>query len=234
MRCHLRQVEILRSAAIMLKPGGHMVFSTCTFNSTENENTVAVFLREHPDFSLRPIHVPGLPQADSGMLRLMPHRFRGEGHFVALLQKSEGDHTSALSSAIFSKPEKNAISAFSDFAKDMNCNIMLNAQIGSRLFLLPSDLPPLDGIRVLRTGLHIGEMRGRIFAPDHALALAEPMQKAFDIDEPQAFAYLHGDVLPCDESMRGYYTVRYRGFPMGFGKATGGQMKNHYPKGLRK
>lgn len=235
-RCHRRQVQILSEAAKMLRKGGRMVFSTCTFNDTENENTVSVFLQEHPNFRLVPIDVPGLPESQSGMLRLWPHRFRGEGHFVALLEKQDAlpNEASIASVSALAMPDKTSLLPFSDFKNDLGLGIQPNVQQHGKLFQVPSSIPPLVGIRVLRFGLHIGEIKGKIFIPDHALAMAIPMCKVFKINDQQASFYLHGDTLPCADTLRGYYVISYNGYQMGFAKASGGQMKNHYPKGLRK
>ena len=232
-RCHERQMEILRSAAKMLRPGGQMVFSTCTFNSIENEGTIQAFFTEHPDFHLLPIQIDGLPEAPDGMLRLWPHRFPGEGHFVALLEKAEGESAS-IPSASLTAPQKNALAAYRDFAKQVCCGILPNVQQGDRLYHVPDGLPPLNGIKVLRMGLHLGEMRGRVFLPDHALALACDGMRGFAVEERQAVSYQHGDTLDCDEKLSGFYAITYQGYTLGFGKASNGQMKNHYPKGLRK
>ena len=232
-RCHERQLEILRAAAKMLRPGGRMVFSTCTFNSIENEGTIHSFLTEHPEFHLLPIDIAGLPPAPDGMLRLWPHRFPGEGHFVALLEKEEGEKPSIQPDSL-TPPQKTALAAYLDFANRMGCNILPNLQQGDRLYCVPEGLPLLKGIRVLRMGLHLGEMRGKVFLPDHALALAADSIRRFPVDERQAVAYQYGVTLDCDETLSGFYAITYQGFCLGFGKASNGQMKNHYPKGLRK
>ena len=234
-RCHERQVDILNSAAKMLRVGGRMVFSTCTFNDIENENSVFAFLKTHSNFKLLPIHISGLPDADTGMLRLWPHRFRGEGHFVALLEKTDAapEEASPVLSSDSAPPTKAEQAAFLLFNHELGFPVQPNLCQGNRLFSVPEALPPLKGIRVLRMGLHLGEIRGKVFLPDHALALALPAQKRFEIDNSAVVDYLHGDTLPCDETLRGYYAISYKGFQLGFGKASAGQMKNHYPKGLR-
>ena len=89
-RCADRQMEILAQAAKMLRPGGTMVYSTCTFNDTENEGVLKRFLALHPEFSLVPFALPGLPEAKDGYLHLYPHEMRGEGHFVSRLKKADG------------------------------------------------------------------------------------------------------------------------------------------------
>ena len=236
-RCHERQLDILAFAARLLRVGGRMVFSTCTFNSIENEGTIRAFLAHHTNFRLLPIDVPGLPSAPSGMLRLWPHHFPGEGHFVALLEKTGTypDEAPPVQPASLPVPQADAAAAYRAFAQETGCAVsQANATFGGRLLHVPTQLPPLNHLRVLRVGLQLGEHRGRIFTPDHALALCAPMKKQFPMDDSQALSYLHGDTLPCDESLQGYYAVTYKSFSLGFGKASNGQMKNHYPKGLRK
>ncbi|MBQ7455714.1 MAG: RsmF rRNA methyltransferase first C-terminal domain-containing protein, partial [Clostridia bacterium] len=163
-RCHERQITILRSAARMLRPGGRMAYSTCTFNETENEGTVTAFLAEHPDFRLSPIRIPGLPEAPGGMLRLWPHLFPGEGHFVALLEKA-GD-APAAATAPLPKPDRAAFAAWKAFCDETGCALSANAAWNGRLLHAPECLPPLDRLRVLRVGLHLGEVRGKLFLPD--------------------------------------------------------------------
>ncbi len=99
---------------------------------------------------------------------------------------------------------------------------------------MPEELPPLKGVRVLRLGLQIGEVKGKIFLPDHALALACPSLRTVPVTEDQARLYQAGQVLPVDEDLRGFYTPTLDGLNLGWGKASDGQLKNHYPKGLRK
>jgi NOL1/NOP2/sun family putative RNA methylase len=97
--CARRQAEILDQAARMLRPGGRLVYSTCTFNDVENERSVRDFLARHPDFAPEDFELPGVGPSHSGMLRLFPHRLRGDGHFVARLRRmGEGlpDKTSSI------------------------------------------------------------------------------------------------------------------------------------------
>ena len=234
-RCHMRQLEILRSAAQMLREGGRMVFSTCTFNSEENEETILAFLAEHPNFELVPIQVKGLPEATNGMLRLWPHRFPGEGHFIALLEKThDTSHTQRPAAGFLPSPGKAEENAFLSFCSEIGCKAQANAKLGNHLLQAPKTLPPLDHLRVLRVGLQLGELKGKVFLPDHALALTEPIEKRFELDTQNIIRYLHGDTLICPEEKRGYYVVVHHGYQFGFGKANNGQIKNHYPKGLRK
>ena len=86
--CADRQLEILEAAAKMLAPGGALVYSTCTFNDTENEGVLARFTAAHPEFALEAFELPGLPSGSRGYVHLYPHEIRGEGHFVSLLRKA--------------------------------------------------------------------------------------------------------------------------------------------------
>jgi NOL1/NOP2/fmu family ribosome biogenesis protein len=99
---------------------------------------------------------------------------------------------------------------------------------------VPGELPPLKGVRVLRLGLQLGEIKGKIFFPDHALALSCKGRRTWEISREDAAAYQAGQVLSVPEDMKGYYLLTFEGLNLGWGKASSGQMKNHYPKGLRR
>ena len=231
--CTGRQLHILHNAAAMLRPGGRLVYSTCTFNATENEGVIDAFLKEHPDFHLVPFSLPGLPDC-GGTLRVWPHLVKGEGHFAALLEK-DGD--AQKKQAVFSLPApgKQEITLTKAFLQDHIAEkINPNAVFAGKVISAPEELPPLKGVRVLRLGLQIGEAKGKIFLPDHALALACPSLRAVPVTEDQARAYQAGQVLPVDDALRGFYTPTLNGLNLGWGKASEGQLKNHYPKGLRR
>ncbi len=231
--CAGRQSRILHHAALMLRPGGRLAYSTCTFNAEENEGVIRAFLREHPDFHLVPFSLPGL-RSCSGTLRVWPHLTRGEGHFAALLERG-GDANKKQAVSSLPSPGKNETALTRAFLREHIAEeVCPNALFAGKVCAVPEDLPPLQGVRVLRVGLQIGEIKGRIFLPDHALALACPSLRALPVTEDQARAYQSGQVLPVDESLRGFYTPTLDGLNLGWGKASGGQLKNHYPKGLRK
>ena len=194
--------------------------------------------------------------------RVFPHHCDGEGHFAVLLHKQSGDPAPLRKEdkKKCRKPEKPsgskgkpnplslAVSLFEDFCREVMGGVpawisdTLPCLFGDKLYLVPKalcgDTDPteaLKGLRVLRAGLCVGTVvgldrgRGR-FEPDHALALAGG-NRALDVDHEAACAYLKGETIPC--SLRGWYTVSYCGLPLGWGKASDGVMKNHYPKGLR-
>ena len=241
--CADRQLEILHEAARMLAPGGHMVYSTCTFNDTENEGVLERFLQAHPEFALVPFALPGLPRAEAGYLHLYPHEMRGEGHFVSLLQK-RADAPAAPEPAkkkgkAAPRPAKaqEAIALPPVLAEGVSLGRLHSA--GGCLWSLPEglDIARLDGLRVLRTGLLLAHAEGRRAEPDHALAMALQPQEALrtaSLTREQALAYQAGEALDLGELPEGFTLMCCEGVSLGWGKQAGGLMKNHYPKGLRR
>lgn len=236
--CAQRQRQILDHAAAMLRPGGRLAYSTCTFNATENEGVVEGFLSAHPEFSLVPFALPGLPPCD-GTLRLWPHRVRGEGHFTALLEKKEDAPSprrpKAAPGAPFSPADASSRALADPFLRDHIADpLSVDADFAGHLVMLPEGLPPLQGVKVLRLGLQLGEIRGKFFLPDHALALACAPKRPLPVTEDEARLFQQGHPLPVSSALHGYYTPTWQGLSLGWGKASGGQLKNHYPKGLRR
>lgn len=251
--CADRQLEILEAAAKMLAPGGELVYSTCTFNDTENEGVLARFTAAHPEFALEAFELPGLPSGSRGYVHLYPHEIRGEGHFVSLLRKApdapgapenEEKPRRAVKPARgrgeqAKKAQQPAIVVPEDVLAPGVSFDRLHAAGGS-LWALPEgldDLSRLDGLRVLRTGLLLAHAEGRRAEPDHALAMAlTPCEAArtAELDEAQALAYQAGETLELGDLEPGYTLLTLRGVSLGFGKQAGGVMKNHYPKGLRR
>ena len=251
--CADRQLEILEAAAKMLAPGGALVYSTCTFNDTDNEGVLARFTAAHPEFALEAFELPGLPSGSRGYVHLYPHEIRGEGHFVSLLRKApdapgapenEEKPRRAVKPARgrgeqAKKAQQPAIAVPEDVLAPGVSFDRLHAAGGS-LWALPEgldDLSRLDGLRVLRTGLLLAHAEGRRAEPDHALAMAlTPCEAArtAELDEAQALAYQAGETLELGDLEPGYTLLTLRGVSLGFGKQAGGVMKNHYPKGLRR
>jgi len=241
--CATRQKRILDAAWQMLSPGGRLCYSTCTLNTVENEAVVRYMLENHADavsvpFSLSLEEGKTLEACD-GMLHLYPHQLKGEGHFVALLKKQgESERPDFDAAARMLTPvRKEQLAAYTAFCDSVKADLPKpNALFGECLLYCPP-LPPLRSIKVLRAGLQLGAMKGKLFFPDHALAMA-PMTNSgfpcFDTDAAGAEAYLRGETLPCADALSGFMLVRYQGLALGFGKASGGQIKNHYPKGLRR
>ena len=240
--CAARQKRILSCAVRMLKPGGRLVYSTCTLNLEENEQVVEDLLQNHPDLCRVPFTLPvgdgRTLEAPLGMLHLYPHQLKGEGHFVAVLQKADGDCEDLFRPAgeQLAKPQKQLLAAYDAFAKALGHLPRANAQMGDVLLFAP-DLPPLKGVKVLRAGVQLGTLKGKVFAPDHALAMALPCpyaQPTVALTREEALRYQSGEALAVSDDLSGYLLPTYQGLALGFGKASGGQLKNHYPKGLRR
>ena len=220
-RCISRQREILDNAAEMLAGGGSLVYSTCTFETGENEEQIAQFLARHSDFVLKEQHL------------LLPHEVRGEGHFATLLQKTQGDR---LGAPVFPHAcNRAAERAWTEFAQEFFLKVPEGAltAAGERLYLLPQGLPALAG-NVLRAGLELGSFDGKRFTPAHALAMAAKegdVRLCIPLSDADCVRWLRGETLPCEG--KGWGIVTWRSYPMGLCKAAGGTLKNHYPKGLR-
>lgn len=246
-RCAARQARILDCAYALLKPGGRLCYATCTFSREENEDTVAAFVARYPTMTLRPFTVPlgdgRVLDAPAGQVRLYPHLVAGEGHFTALMQKEPDSQPLPRASRLrqasqaLAAPEPTALSAYCAFRAQVAAAALpaANAALGGMLLCAPP-LPPLQGIRVLRAGLVLGQLKGKTFVPDHALAMAAPHYAlpTYSLAEHEARTYQRGEALPVPDRLRGYAAVTLHGLALGFGKASDGWIKNHYPKGLRR
>lgn len=250
--CAARQKEILDNAAVMLKPGGTIVYSTCTFSKEENEDVIEYFLERHPDFTLEE------------MERFWPHKVDGEGHFVAKLVR-RGCVDTDLKADRKTKKNKNSknrknetkpaltkenmklLSEFLDetISEDMAAWIKNSRLVmfGEQLYRLPDMEVDIKGLKVQRAGLHIGEFKKQRFEPSHSLALALKLSEAKNVvkltwDDPQTTGFFNGQsVMLSDEQTaeckKGWALVCVDGYPASWGKVNGAQVKNHYPKGLR-
>ncbi|MBR4710507.1 MAG: RsmF rRNA methyltransferase first C-terminal domain-containing protein, partial [Clostridia bacterium] len=192
-------------------------------------DTVAAFLARHPDFRARAFRLPGIDAPD-GMYTCWPHRLAAEGQFCALLVRA-GDGPAALRRAPLPPAERAAREALVDAVPGAAADAR---RFGDTLVAAPP-LPDLTGLRVLRCGLHLGVMKGRIFQPDHAwcVSAAPPALPRVPLDGEEARRYLVGEAIPSD-GPKGWVLPCCLGLPLGLGKTSGGLMKNHYPKGLRR
>lgn len=235
--CAARQAEILDCAARTLRPGGRLVYSTCTFNDMENEGSVLGFLSRHTDFSPEDFKLPGVGPSHSGMLRLFPHRLRGDGHFVAKLRR-RGE--SAPDKAVAGRPDR-AVSSYLEILERDVCRLDLIEGMnvfrqGDWLYARPIACPDLEGIRVISPGLCLARLGRNHLEPGHALAMAiEPgcARRPFALDEAAALAWLRGEAVPCDGE-KGWTLALHQDMPLGWGKVSDGMLKNHLPKGLRR
>ncbi len=237
--CAKRQAEILNQAARLVRPGGRLVYSTCTFNDLENEGSVRGFLARHGDFAPEDFALPGVGSSQSGMLRLWPHRLRGDGHFVARLRKAgEANPLQKRPSHI---PDRTLAAHLAALERETgslpdDLRDMYLFMLGERLFCRNADCPPLDGLRVISPGLCLARVGRSHIEPEHALAMALPPERALrraELNEAQARAWLRGEALALDGE-KGWTLVTFGGMPLGWGKVSEGLMKNHLPKGLRR
>ena len=233
--CAERQQEILDCAAVMLRPGGRLVYSTCTFAPEENEEGMAKFLERHNDFTLLKF------------LRLWPHKVQGEGHFAAVLTKNgsvPADFESISAGGIQKGLPEKELQAWKAFCKEFLADDWFAEHAGSyikfgeNLYLIPENMPNLKGLKVLRPGLQVGEVKKDRFEPSHALALAlspGEVKQVYDLSSTDRLsgAFINGETFPA-EGGKGWHLICVDGFSLGWGKLAGNIMKNHYPKGLRK
>ena len=231
--CAHRQGEILHSAARMVRPGGRLVYSTCTFAPEEDELAVAAFLEAHPEFTPEPVEAPWFVAGENSSFRMWPHKLLGEGHFAAVLKKREDAPESETTSC----PGEKLPKQWTAFAKELGIQLPDGKAVafGTNLFWAPEEMPSLEKLKVMRPGLELGEVKKDRFEPAHALALWLKdcgCTHEVEAESSEAKAYLHGEVIPSEK--KGWCLVRVDGYSIGWGKGDGRVLKNHYPKGLRR
>lgn len=258
------QREILCHAAQMVKPGGYLLYSTCTFAREEDEQTVEYFLEQNADFSLQELPIcdgieEGRPEwTVSGRedvkncRRFLPYKVRGEGHFAALFKKRE--EAECLDEA-FEKADRKQIvkeqaiskekipDAMEEFMRDIPEWKQWKKRlffIKERAFLLPEHCPDLRGLRIVRSGLYLGDCLKKRFEPSQALAMAlHPFgykrSISFPAEDIRVEKYLRGETVDMDDSeLSGWTLFCVDEFPLGWGKCNRGRLKNKYNPGWRK
>lgn len=245
--CQKSQKEILESSAKMLKSGGLLLYSTCTFSPEENEKSINDFLNEHEEFELLPIGkefgfadgnpnwVEGGREELSYTKRLWPHKIKGEGHFLALLHKKEVDENTVF--VCEEEKTDSRMKYFEEFKAEV-LNLEFNGVfqiINDNLYLLPKEVPSLKGIRVMRSGWLLGEFKKNRFEPSQALAMGlkrNDIKNAvdFEVDDHRVIRYLKGETVE-EQCKDGWCVVLCDGFPLGWAKAQGGRLKNKYSTG---
>ncbi len=235
--CREQQADILTHCAGMLKKGGMILYSTCTFDQRENEGSIQDFLDRHQEFSLLPIKkAEGFKEGIAPLtdcVRLYPHCIQGEGHFLALLQKTEGEESDdvPLAKGIAEKD----MESFLVFQKE---NLQTPLQgifqlYGDSLCLLPQFAPDTKGMRVLRSGWLLGTLKKGRFEPSQAFAMGlhkEDVKNCLDLSlsDERVIRYLKGETLEAAECQAGWTLVCVDGYPLGWGKTQKGRMKNKY------
>ena len=242
------QKQILPRAYEMLRPGGMLLYSTCTFSPEEDEDTVRFFLDRYPDMELVDA-VPSDRKAEfesfgfvtgrsdwmqdpmpeiTKTVRLFPHKIEGEDEPAVPWFKD------------FVKPK-----ALTDDLKEFLSHIKTDIPVSQlaladeRLSMIPEGMPDLKGLRILRAGLFLGELKKGRFEPSQSLAMAltkDTFDNCLDLKEsdPDVIRYLKCETIDCPDSVKdGYVLVCVDGYPLGFGKVRGGQFKNKYLPGWR-
>lgn len=232
------QKKLINKAIQLLKPGGMLVYSTCTFSPKENEEVIEYALSCDNRIKTMPIKKyegfeSGITDKTKDCVRLYPHLIKGEGHFVALLKK-EGITDSNNISSFISKPDIDVLNEINDdFFKG---RIIIR---NNKYYLEPDSLLNFDGIRIMRSGLYLGEIKHERFEPSHALAMAlrqNDYKKIINLNlnDPRVLKYLKCETLDIkDVAEDGYYLICVEGKPLGFGKVNKGTFKNKYPSNYR-
>ena len=245
--CAKRQAHILDCAASLIKEGGRLVYSTCTFSEEENEGSVESFLRRHPQFELRDFALNGLPASENGMLRIHPDIARGEGQFMALMVNTAPVENLPKKKKSRGKPEKPAfdikevMKRLGDIVPSIE-NITADSRLvlfGDTLLAVPDALPEIDGINLIRFGLRLckvgsGRKEGLYVIPDHALAMAMQLSDAastLDLSEDELLRFIDDGTLSSDKT--GWQLVTCCGMPAGWAKGSAGMVKSHIPRTLQ-
>lgn len=259
--CARMQREILEKAVHMLAPGGLLMYSTCTFAPLENEGSVSYILEHLPEMDL--VRLPAIhgsspsdPAWGNGdprlerCLRLWPHRCQGEGHFLALFQKNSRREKE--------RPQKNKRTKNSKDPRagqkliEESLTPLIPAMImpfdwerveirAGKAYLLPEGMPSVKGLRFLRNGLFLGELKKNRFEPSQplALTLTDAAYARLDLScqDPRVGGYLHGETISVSPAectvSSGWAVLCVDGFPLGWGKLVNGTFKNKYPAGWR-
>jgi NOL1/NOP2/sun family putative RNA methylase len=248
--CAVRQGNILRVAGKLVKPGGFLLYSTCTFAPEEDEFVIAGFLREFSDFEISELSqfpgfmpgrpdwlMQGAPPELKKAIRLFPHRIDGDGHFACLLRRKLGEVGKYTRETQLASLSKNQIGHWRSF-----CSKVLRVDwddhrlrvVGDRLYFIPLEMPDLGWLRVVHPGVWLGIFKKDRFEPAHPLALylkPEEIINSLSLhsDSLELAAYLRGESIPADNT--GWTVVCVDGFPLGWGKGVQGILKNHYPHG---
>ncbi len=252
--CAVRQKNILHVAAKLVRPGGYLLYSTCTFAPEEDEAVIAQLLEDFPDFSVvnltqfkgflpgKPEWLPGkqaLISELSGAVRLFPHRIKGEGHFACLMQLStqpETEHRPAERRPS-RKSEKIDLRLWQNFEKEILAVSLDQNRLklaGERLYYVPETSPDFGRLRIVHNGVWLGSFKKDRFEPAHPLALFLKTGQtkntfALSATSRELAAYLRGETL--DTTVNGWAVVTVDGFPIGWGKGVQGTLKNHFPRG---
>ncbi len=229
LACASRQKAILSSASACVAPGGKLIYSTCTFSADENEGVIDDFLKCNPLFSL------------IGMNRLYPHNCKGEGHFVACLERVDEETKVKRAAPFACKLPKQAASIVDLLFDDIftfRPEGKLHLVEDGRVMLMPFEAPQeIEKLRLISAGVVVGTLKKNRMQPEHALFMYSNASRfrrkiSFKADSIELSIYLSGNTVEIDSSLKGFCAVCVDEYPIGYGKAVDGILKNHLPKKL--
>ena len=251
------QEDILRHALPMLKPGGMLVYSTCTFSPLEDEGTVEKILAMDSNMELiemkgyegfvqgKPELIGSTDESIRRCVRMFPHRLEGEGHFLALFRKKEDDgillSPPTQSPSGLKGEERSLWENFAGKMKRQWDSHRMECKNGM-VYYMPAEFPKMRGLHFLRSGLFVGEIKKNRFEPSQSLAMALSCEDfnhclMLSVEDERVIRYLKGEtiVLTAEESQQpdDWHLVCVEGYPLGWGKKTGQSLKNKYHKGWR-
>lgn len=232
------QKSIIKKALSLLKDGGQLVYSTCTFSPLEDEQIIEYALSICPNLKVLPIKqangfVGGITEKTKNCVRLYPHKIKGEGHFVALLQKGESKQNNKTINSNCVLPNDEL---FNNITKKYNGTLVTRQD---KIYIEPIITINTQGLRVLRSGLYLGEYKHNKFEPSQALAMSLTKDEYkniinFELNDERVIKYLKCETLDVkDKCVNGYVLVCVDDYPLGFGKVDKGILKNKYPANYR-
>lgn len=253
------QKELILQAADMLRPGGQLLYSTCTFAPNEDEEVISYLLENRPDMELLELptyegFAPGIPAWGNGnsalsrCVHLFPHKMQGEGHFMALFRK-EG-RTDLIGQFSYVKPDPDTRKWLELFFKEIGLRTFSGQPFDwnrvetrkDKVYYLPPVTGDFRGLTFLRNGLYLGDLKKNRFEPSEPFALA--LRKgdvdgiiSLSVDDQRLTRYLKGEILNIEPAeaahTKGWHLLCVEGYPLGFGKLVGQTFKNKYPAGWR-
>lgn len=247
LHCAQRQREILDEIKMTVKPGGLLLYSTCTFSLEENEKNVDLFLSTNKNFELIEVNDCVKKYTSDGIKfvgcntdkitlcrRFYPHIARGEGQFIALMKKADGFGIEELPPNALGEISKNEQTIIFDFLDETLTDYNKNAvkKYKENFVYFDSDFPVPNG--AFSCGVTIGTLQKNYIKPHHQFfsAMGNLFKQKIELNAEQAKKYIHGETVDCDFD-KGWCVVTIDNCPIGGAKAVNGTAKNHYPKGLR-
>lgn len=244
------QRSIILSACKMLKPNGLLLYSTCTFCPEENEGAIEFLKQNFSDFVVEKLpmfdgfdigHPEWINSSDESLRnarRLWPHKLDGEGHFICLLRRAAGENNSGLS--IYNYKKVKVTDDLREFFNKLSFEIDFNRveNFNDKLYLMPEGLVDIKGLRIMRSGTLLGELKKNRFEPSQAFAMTLKFNEFKDCislnkDDNRIIKYLKGETIEIDSNKSGWILFCVDEKPLGWGKLNNGILKNKYLAGWR-